>query len=198
MCQDCAVKIKKPVKRVSRLHVNGYAIHEYSEQIATLIRELKENQQLALASNLADAMWPALKSFKLENALLVPIPSKSSSFAKRGFNPAEELAKRISRKAVKDLKVRVRVSSSLRIIKSVEDQAALSGEARRVNLNDSMSLVGFPKRFSAILIDDVVTTGATLREANRCFAEAGIEVQGFIAFAETPPQNIRKHHEKVL
>jgi predicted amidophosphoribosyltransferase len=61
-----------------------------------------------------------------------------------------------------------------------------------------MGLFGFPAGYSAILIDDVVTTGATLREAQRCLTEAGIKVQGFLTFAETPPRNIRKRHEKLL
>jgi predicted amidophosphoribosyltransferase len=57
---------------------------------------------------------------------------------------------------------------------------------------------GFPAGFSAVLIDDVITTGSSLREAARCLTEAGIKVQGFLTFAETPPQNIRKRLEKQL
>jgi predicted amidophosphoribosyltransferase len=61
-----------------------------------------------------------------------------------------------------------------------------------------MKIQGFPAGFSAVLIDDVITTGSTLREASRCLTEAGVTVQGFLTFAETPPQNIRKRHEKLL
>lgn len=198
MCESCALKIKQPARKVSRLQVEGFAVNVYSQQIATLIHELKENQQHSLATHFAEVMWPALEEFDLDQALLVPMPSKRASFASRGFNPAAEIAKRLSRKFLMNRKKLIPVSNCLRIRKQVSDQASLSGEQRRVNLTGSMSLVGYPAGYKAILIDDVVTTGATLREAKRCLQEAGAEVLGFIAFAETPPQNIRKRHEKVL
>lgn len=198
MCNICSENIKLPVKKISRLDLSGYAITEYSNQVAILIHEFKENQQLSMANYLADGMWQALTNFDLGNAVLVPMPSKRASFASRGFNPADELAKRISWRVHKNFKVRVPISRSLKISDSVRDQAALSGDARRINLNGSMSASGFPSGFSAILIDDVITTGATLREAQRCLVEAGVAVQGFLTFAETPPQNIRKRHEKLL
>lgn len=198
LCGVCFEKIKQPIRQVSRLEISGYAVNRYSEQIAILIHEFKENQQLSLANNLGEVMWPGLQSFELEKVVLVPMPSKKSSFAKRGFNPAEELAKRISRKAARGTKIRLGVSTCLKITSPVADQAALSGDARRTNLGGSMSVAGFPAGYSAILIDDVVTTGATLREAQRCLRQAGVIVQGFLAFAETPPRNIRKQYERQL
>jgi ComF family protein len=198
LCEACFTEIKKPVRQVSRLEISGYAVNAYSEKIAILIHEFKENQQLSLANNMAAVMWPGLQNFDLDKVLLVPMPSKKASFANRGFNPAEELAKRISRQAARGTTIRVSVSKCLKITGPVSDQAALSGEARRTNLDGTMSLAGFPAGHSAILIDDVVTTGATLREAERCLAKAGVKVQGFLAFAETPPRNVRKRYEKLL
>lgn len=198
LCEACFAQINQPVRQVSRLGISGYAVNEYSERIATLIHEFKENQQLSLSNNIATVMWPGLEKFDLAKVLLVPMPSKKASFANRGFNPAEELAKRISRQAARDTAIRVPVSRCLRITGTVSDQAALSGEARRTNLDGSMTVTGFPAGHSAILIDDVVTTGATLREAQRCLTNAGVKVQGFLAFAETPPRNVRKRYEKLL
>lgn len=198
LCETCFAEIKQPIRQVSRLEISGYAFIAYSERVATLIHEFKENQQLSLANNLSEVMWPGLHNFDLDKALLVPMPSKKSSFANRGFNPAEELAKRISRQAARKANTRVSVSRCLKIAGSVSDQAALSGEARRTNLDGTMSVAGFPAGHSAILIDDVVTTGATLREAQRCLTNAGVKVQGFLTFAETPPRNVRKRYEKLL
>jgi ComF family protein len=198
ICQACASKLKLTPRPISRLELHGFAIHEYSNSIATLIHEYKENQQFSLAKNIAEAMLPAIGNFDLDNAALVPMPSKKSSFAKRGFNPAELLARQIVKLAAHEFKVRIPVSRCLKINRAVGDQAALSGESRRTNLIGSMKNQGFPTGFSAVLIDDVITTGSTLREASRCLTEAGVKVQGFLTFAETPPQNIRKRHEKVL
>jgi predicted amidophosphoribosyltransferase len=192
------VKLRQPIKLVSRLELSGFAVVTYSEQIATVIHEFKENQQLSLANNLSEVMWPGLHNFVLDKALLVPMPSKTSSFAVRGFSPAEELARRISRHVAKAAKIKVAVSSCLKIVSPVADQASLSGQARRTNLEGTMRAVGFPSGYSAILIDDVVTTGATLREAQRCLTDAGVWVQGFLTFAETPPRNVRKRYEKLV
>ena len=198
ICQACASKLKLTPRPISRLELHGFAIHEYSDAIATLIHEYKENLQFSLAKNIAEAMLPAISNFDLANIALVPIPSKKSSFAKRGFNPAELLARQIVKLAARELKVLIPVSRCLRIHRAVDDQAALSGESRRTNLIGSMKIQGFPTGVSAVLIDDVITTGSTLREASRCLTEAGVTVQGFLTFAETPPQNIRKRLEKQL
>jgi predicted amidophosphoribosyltransferase len=45
-----------------------------------------------------------------------------------------------------------------------------------------------------ILVDDIVTTGASLTEAKRCLEGAGFPVLGFVAFAETLPRNFQKLH----
>lgn len=198
LCDLCFAKIRQPIRQVSRLAISGYAVNAYSEKIATLIHEFKENQQLSLANNMAEVMWPGLQNFDLDKVLLVPMPSKKTSFAIRGFNPAEELAKKISRQAARGANIRLPVSRCLKITGSVADQASLSGAARRTNLDGTMRVAGFPAGHSAILIDDVVTTGATLREAQRSLTNEGVKVQGFIAFAETPPRNMRKRSEILL
>lgn len=166
--------------------------------MATLISEFKETPQSSLANFMSAAMAPAIRNFDLDNAVLVPMPSKKKSFAKRGFNPAALLARKVSSNFLRQSKVRLPIYACLKITRTIEDQAALSGSARRTNLNGSMRVLNFPVGYSAILIDDVVTTGATLREAQRALVAAGAKVLGFVTFAETPPLNIRKSHEMLL
>jgi ComF family protein len=192
ICNQCSFKINQPVRTVHRIGINGYAINEYSDDIATLISEFKETPQSSLASFISTAMIPALKNFDLDNVVLVPMPSKKKSFAKRGFNPAQLLARQVSKKLFSQFGIRVRVYNCLQITRDVNDQAALSGSARRINLNGSMSSLNIPIGYSAILIDDVITSGATLREAKRSLLAAGAQVLGFVTFAETPPRNLRK------
>lgn len=80
------------------------------------------------------------------------------------------------------------------------DQASLSGKDRRTNLIGSMAAAKLGSNFAAtakvILVDDIVTTGASLTEAKRCLEEIGVQVLGFVTFAETLPRNFQKIHAK--
>ena len=130
------------------------------------------------------------------------MPSKRESFAKRGFEPAAVLANAIARQFAKQQKAFIPVQKILGHSGQVADQASLSGQDRRTNLIGSMvarsRLPGrnLPQR--VILIDDIVTTGSTFAEAKRCLTEIGVQVLGFVAFAETLPKNLQKRHARFV
>ena len=79
----------------------------------------------------------------------------------------------------------LRVKAALRFVKVVLDQSGLSIEQRKSNLSGSMQASRDVLGQRVILLDDVVTTGATLLEAARAIAAAGGEVVGFLTFSET-------------
>ena len=142
-------------------------------------------------------MKNALSNYELENVMLVPMPSKRESFANRGFEPAALLAKALARSIAKESNVLVPALKLLRYQNTVADQATLSGSDRRTNLVGSMTAKtkSATERRRAILIDDIVTTGSTLTEAKRCLEGIGVEVLGFVTFAETLPKNRQKRLE---
>ncbi len=199
LCQECKAKLALSVIKVNRLEISGYATTTYTEQIAILIHEFKESQQTSLAKVFAQAMLPAFSNFDLQECGLVFMPSKNKSFANRGFVPAKILATRLSRLIAKQHKVLVPVYNGLgyspAAATQIDDQAALSGQDRRTNLIGKMQTRGIPKFYRAILIDDVVTTGSTLTEAKRALGAIGVEVLGFVAFAETLPKNKQNRHK---
>ena len=147
-------------------------------------------------------MTEALANFDLKDATLIPMPSKRESFSARGFEPATVLARSVARHLAKRQKVLLPVQNILSYSKRVADQASLSGHDRRTNLIGSMvaskKLRADELATKAILIDDIVTTGSTFAEAKRCLTGIGVEVIGFVAFAETLPKNLQKRHEKVV
>ena len=200
LCELCELELEIKVRKVSRQGISGFAATTYSSQIAKLIHEFKEGQQTSLAKIFCRAMLPALNNFELQNCSLVYMPSKSKSFASRGFVPAKIIAKELSRQIAKQHKVLVSVYGGLGFLpeaaKHIEDQAALSGKDRRTNLVGTMQVTGRSKQNRAILIDDIVTTGATLIEAARALEGIGVQVLGFVTFAETLPKNQQKRHAK--
>jgi ComF family protein len=200
LCEECVAGLNLVPRKVSRIGLAGFASCEYGAETAKLISEFKESNQTSIAKTFANSMVLALKEFDLENAVLIPMPSKRETFSKRGFEPAALIARAISKKFAKDINLLLPVKNLLSYRRQVSDQAALSGEARRKNLVGNMVV---EKRressaFRAILIDDVVTTGATLTEAKRALGEIGVEVLGFVTFAETLPKNRQKHPAKTV
>lgn len=178
---------------VNRFDLSGFAVCEYDSKAQILIHEFKENHQTQIAAELAKSIAKLVPDCC---RILVPIPSKKSSFNKRGFVPAKLLALRVSSEVAKHQGRFIQVLDLLSYQRLVLDQAALSGHDRRNNLNGAFRLKAKVKAHQVWLIDDVVTTGATVREAKRCLVEAGIGVAGFLSFAETLPKNQQKRHAK--
>ena len=200
ICESCVVNLALKSRKVSRLAISGFATCEYSTDTAKVISEFKESNQTSIAGVMATAMYEALANFDLGNCILVPVPSKQESFATRGFEPAALLAKALARRVARQANILLPVVKALSSKSSVADQASLNGKDRRTNLIGSMAATKASSKFATtakvILIDDIVTTGASLTEAKRCLEEIGAQVLGFVTFAETLPRNMQKIHAK--
>lgn len=97
---------------------------------------------------------------------VVPVPLHPARLRWRGFDQARLLAERVS------MKTGVPVVRGLERTRPTEAQASLKGVDRHRNVSGAFSaLATLPP--SIVLIDDVVTTGATLRECAAAAREAG-------------------------
>ena len=114
----------------------------------------------------------------VEIDLLVPIPSRPKAVRKRGRQFIYEITEPIS------IEFNIPIAPILRHTRSVRDQSGLHHNERWNNLQDAF--VVDAKQLSgqkALLVDDLVTTGATLCEAARALRYAGIEVIGAVTAA---------------
>ena len=94
--------------------------------------------------------------------LLVPVPTTARSRRARGADPLAEIAGRVAQRTG------LRLVRPLRHLRAVADQAGLDSAARAANL--ATALVADPRLVAGadvLLVDDIVTTGATLTEAAR-------------------------------
>lgn len=199
-CAACQSASLLQTRLISRFDLHGFGVCEYTANIAKLIHDFKENSQTELARSMA---IPLAKSVPSDCEVFVPMPSKKSAAQNRGFNPAKILAAALAREIAKTENRLVKVCDVLRLSRAVSDQAALSGQDRRTNLTGAMTTKRnaakvFSRLPSVWLVDDIVTTGATLQEAARCLKLAGVEVSGFLVFAETLPKNRQKAPAKSL
>ena len=167
----------------------------YDGLVRAVVLAHKERGVLALAGPLGRLLAGAAAAAVEEAAgpvVLVPVPSRRSSVRSRGHDPTWEM----TRRAAAELRVAGRPADAaplLRLRPGVRDQAGLDREERRTNLDGSMRcatrgvvrLARSRPRAHVVVCDDVLTTGATAREAQRALEAVGLGVVGIAVAAAT-------------
>ncbi len=103
-------------------------------------------------------------------AVIVPVPLHPQRLAQRGYNQALELARPVGRR------LGVAVASGLvQRLRATAAQSELTRPARRRNVRGAFAVVGALPRGTIALLDDVVSTGATVTELTRTLKRAGAE-----------------------
>jgi predicted amidophosphoribosyltransferase len=112
--------------------------------------------------------------------LVVPVPTSRGNRRRRGSDLVRDLAVAASRRVHDGCRwpgAPPRVAPALHHVRRVREQSALGAEARRANLHGSLAVrPGWTSRVNgteALIVDDIVTTGATIAEAARALTAAG-------------------------
>jgi ComF family protein len=107
----------------------------------------------------------------LEKAILVPIPLHPSKLRQRGYNQAEMLGRDLSKKCS------LQIRNGLQRIRNTDSQTTLDRKKRQENIKGAfIVLESYTDSFKGetiLLIDDVLTSGATLSEAARVLKKNG-------------------------
>ncbi|MGL4173753.1 MAG: ComF family protein [Actinomycetota bacterium] len=117
--------------------------------------------------------------------LIVPVPSTNTARRRRGWDPVWTLARRSARHDAYLDAVRV-----LRHTRPVADQAGLDAASRQKNLYAAMTVSSsWRARLTGrqvIVVDDVITTGATIHAAQQALTAVGAILLGAVTVASTP------------
>lgn len=114
------------------------------------------------------------------NFVLVPIPLSGKKYARRGFNQAEILACELSQ----HFKWRLN-TMLLTKTKHTKSQTKLPYKLRKINVKNTFSVLKAKLPKNVILVDDVFTTGATLKEAAKTLKKAGVKKVWAIVLAKS-------------
>ena len=154
--------------------------YRYAPPMDQLIRQFKFKGRLEIAPLLADLLHGAMPPDRRPD-LLIPIPLHDGRLNERGFNQALELTRHLRRltSVPSDYHTLVRV-------RDTAQQSALDQKARRTNVADAFESRQVLDGLHVALIDDVVTTGATVCEAASVLLNAGARVVEVWAIARTP------------
>lgn len=150
----------------------------YAEPLSTAIVRFKYQGRPELSRPLARLLAPEIDDALLpRDAVLVPVPLHPRRLASRGYNQAALLAQELA--ALRQRKCQPRL---LRRARETERQVGKSHTERRENPDGAFELrqTG-PAR--VVLVDDVVTTGSTVRACAQALAAGGIELSAVVALA---------------
>ncbi|MCK9893785.1 ComF family protein [Frankia sp. AgB32] len=190
------------------------AVARYGGPVRSLVLAYKERGRVDLARPLGSALARVLELAAVGDRVdagvarapaglvrrgptlaIVPVPSTSAARRRRGFDHVGLLCS-VAAAVLRRRGHRVRVTPMLRPVRRMADQAGLGAAARAANLDGAFALRD-PRRCAALLdtlghtrvviVDDVLTTGATVGEAVRCLAAVAIRPTAAVVVAATDP-----------
>lgn len=187
LCLECQQFWLAPVQRryVKGLPVNS--VLAYNAASSRIIIQAKESRNRVAQFWMARALSTALEKFELDSpalsishCLLVPIPSTKSAIRKRGGSFLHPILDQLVALQKQKNGVRWRWKELLIHQKRVRDQSELSYTARQSNMAKAFRLRSddLVRERPILLIDDVLTTGATLDSASRALRERNLTVLG--------------------
>jgi len=171
-CNSCNGKIKPIVSSFLQItpqkSLKVFAACDYKDPLRSLILKKKFAEILA-SKQLAQIILQKTVIKNLDIDCLIPIPLHWSRYARRGYNQSYVMAKTLSKELNKP------VLNVLRRAKRTVFQSTLSVEQRKENVKDVFDIgfrykfnnLDFLKNKNILLVDDLCTTGATLKNAAR-------------------------------
>ncbi|MCW2571622.1 MAG: utilization protein GntX [Frankiales bacterium] len=158
----------------------------YDGAVRAAVLAHKERGRLALVRPLGQALAAAVVALDPPRGfVLAAVPSSRIAVRQRGHDHALRLARSAAR-ALGGPGRPVRVLPLLRPSRRVVDQSGLDAAARAANLAGGFQVCRqVPPGTCVVVVDDVVTTGATLAEATRALTAAGVAVHGAATVAAT-------------
>ena len=165
------------------------AAYVYRDPAAAVVRSLKYGSVGLLAELMARDMARAGAVLPLPSqTLVVPAPMHPRRERKRGYNQAELLARAVAR--ILDLPH----AQALSKLRNTRQQARLDHAERARNLQGSIGVREDVRGRAVLLVDDVYTTGATMRVCAQALLDAGATVVYGLTYAVagTPPASRRK------
>ena len=173
LCSPCRAQLVPEPRRQGAGGLDIWSGLGFEGVAARVLRAFKEDGRTSLARALAPALAAALAAHG-PGVAAVPVPASPASMRRRGYRPVELVLRRCGARPLR----------LLRVARTTGDQRGLTREARSANVAGSMALRGVID-LPVVLVDDVVTTGATLAEAARVLRAGGMQVVGAATVAVT-------------
>ncbi len=176
ICSHCGRVVSRPMLRCAACQKNPLfplervrAATIFANPIPDLIHQLKYNGLFALAEPLAGLMVEAWSNWKIPVDLVVAVPLHPDREKKRGYNQSDLLVTHFCKKLNLEKGVR-----ALQRIRNTPPQVGLNASNRQLNVANAFQ--ADPNQVAGkdvVLVDDVCTTGSTLKAGAEALLAAG-------------------------
>ena len=185
ICDECSrYWLAKPngskVENIWLFFVATY--DEATSQVILAAKEAGNKDAVRLiAKSIASSISFAILNLGISQPInLVTIPSQLSAIRRRGRDHIKDLAQEVIIQ-LNQQKIKTNHLPILKPIKKIKDQSDLNGLQRKENMSHAFTVKSSPiSQSTVILIDDLVTTGASIQEGVRALAEAKITVDAVV------------------
>jgi predicted amidophosphoribosyltransferase len=170
----------------------------YREELAQAVLSFKRHGQRSLRSILGRALSGALRAAagEQDTLYLVPVPTSPAAYVTRGFSPVHLLLAEAARQVPEAVILDVLTKPGKPGLPVPGGQKGLDRGGRSRRVRGSMSVRrrarGRLAGATCIIVDDVLTTGATLAEAARALERERVLVAGAVVLAATRPPGLTR------
>jgi ComF family protein len=183
LCRDCARELSPRARIVRDRPCPVAAAGDYDGVLRSTLIAWKERGRFTVERTLAHLLAAAVLELDADSPItLVPIPSRADRRRARGADVIADLARSATR-ILRRIGVDAGVDPSLGYVRRVRDQAGLTATARAENVSRSLAARRTPAG-NVVVVDDIVTTGATLGEAVRALRAGQARVAGAAVVAD--------------
>lgn len=172
LCAACQVEL--PPYSAAR------AALEYRFPVDSALKSLKFDRALYYAPAFGALLPPLARAGFRDADALVPVPLHRLRQAWRGFNQSAELCRPLARHC------RLPILTSVRRVRMTQTQSGLAADERRKNVAGAFAVQGELHARRPLIVDDVITTGATCAALAQALIDAGAESVGVLAVARAP------------
>ncbi len=151
----------------------------YDDTAKNIVRRLKFGEALYLARPISEYLLDTLIATDWEFDCFTFVPMHKKAKRKRGYNQAELIAENLAERTTTPC------LPLLEKIKETSNQARLTRDGRLINVMGAFEHKVRPP-FHVVIVDDVMTTGATLNECAKVLKKAGATVVYGLTFASVP------------
>jgi len=176
LCSECRERLSPRVTQHRAAQLTVLSALSYEDHARRAILAFKEQGRTDVSRVLARALAASMAPLLPAADIVVAVPSSRAAFSRRGFDPVRLLLKRAGFGPVR----------ALEQVREAIAQKALDVGGRASNRAGAFAATRRLDGTQVLLVDDVLTTGATVCEAARALAAAGASVVGAATLAFTP------------
>lgn len=171
LCEDCLKKMKGPIINGEKIpFISGVSFFwRYETPMKELIKEYKFNKRYRISDFFVKCLNEIFDVLKLHEKVVVPVPTNVKTYRIRGIDTNLFILKKL--KKTRDFQLRNDIIYS----RNKRPQSTLKGKEREENIKNIFYINEKKLPDEIILFDDVITTGATLKECAKLLRKNGVK-----------------------